>query len=87
MCGLVGIVSLDKVSGKRVGVASEGLKHRGPDGDGYVLFNASAGLVCRHNEPVPEAEIEACAIFAHRRLAILDTSEAPLSPCAKTALR
>jgi asparagine synthase (glutamine-hydrolysing) len=68
MCGIAGIISPDpdRVSPGRLKAMGDALAHRGPDGEGRYL----------HQEGPFHAG------FAHRRLAILDTSPAAAQPFA-----
>lgn len=64
MCGIAGIISLNKslVQQQRLQSMADALKHRGPDGEGFWI-----------NE-------EQTVGFAHRRLAIIDLTDAAAQP-------
>ena len=99
MCGIAGIVSKNKsVSLKdSVYAMSQSIKHRGPDGEGFVFISNERSLpVFSNDTPLvntqsnqhsynPKSSINAIGedyyiAFAHRRLSIIDLSEAGHQP-------
>jgi asparagine synthase (glutamine-hydrolysing) len=92
MCGISGIISKNNVSFSLVQKMNDVIRHRGPDGEGYVGFSDKAystaggkdtgSLVWQHQSDYqPEANAadetkDFNVVFGHRRLSILD-----LSPC------
>ncbi len=87
MCGIAGIYHLDGrgVDPHCIVAAANLMRHRGPDGDGYVLLNTASGASSLRNgddtptniqhplvtEPAP---FTPDLVLAHRRLAIIDLS-------------
>ena len=87
MCGIAGIYRLDggAVDVNYMVEATHLMRHRGPDGEGYLLLNTSSGAHSLRNgsdtpsnishpmvtEPVP---FSPDLVLAHRRLAIIDLS-------------
>jgi asparagine synthase (glutamine-hydrolysing) len=89
MCGLTGFVSKNGISGTCLLSMNNSIRHRGPDDEGYVLFDIKNPLssfeFIGHDSPVELNyinNIEYANIasnnfnigFAHRRLSILDLS-------------
>lgn len=73
MCGIVGFVSQRPLMGAaKLKEMREQLLHRGPDGCGLRIWNAS-GKTCVDNEPGVMG-------LAHRRLSIIDLSDAGAQP-------
>lgn len=62
---------------RRVEAFSEALRHRGPDDLGFAALT-TAGI--RHTRRWPPGATEAQAVLVHRRLSILDPSEAGHQP-------
>lgn len=95
MCGISGLIALN---GSRVALTdlqamNDRLRHRGPDGAGFMLACEGAGgfshAFVAHTTEWPAADPVQVAL-AHRRLAILDLSERgrqPMSaPCGRVWL-
>lgn len=99
MCGIAGIVSKtgNKDLKDRVYRMSQAIRHRGPDGEGFMLFaKGTATPVFSDETPkgvryntslnyLPQLAISDAAplpeiAFAHRRLSIIDLSEAGHQP-------
>lgn len=78
MCGIAGIVGeiASGGAGRLAGALLRRLEHRGPDDHGWLAL-AGAGL--RQGRGVPDAA-GANVVLLHRRLSILDTSEAGWQP-------
>lgn len=92
MCGIVGIVSLN---GAEVDLSvlqrmNDLQKHRGPDGEGFVLVsNNSQGhqhTLVRRTEAA-DSKMMVGVGLGHRRLAILDLSERGLQPMSSNDKR
>ncbi|MEG3436208.1 asparagine synthase (glutamine-hydrolyzing) [Pannus brasiliensis CCIBt3594] len=79
MCGIAGIIHFDRrlVSPRLLETLSQTLSHRGPDDLGFLLYSPDAPLtVSRDPDRLPTGHIG----LIHRRLAILDLSEAGWQP-------
>lgn len=87
MCGIVGAYHLRKggIDPRLVLRSAHLMRHRGPDGEGYLLLNTDTGAHSLRNGPDTPANIHHPAVEAtweltpdlvlgHRRLAILDLS-------------
>lgn len=87
MCGIVGALHLDhgSIDPHTVQRAAHVLRHRGPDGEGYLLMHTASGRHSLRNGPdtppgISYPPLDAPAdfapdlVFGHRRLAILDLS-------------
>jgi asparagine synthase (glutamine-hydrolysing) len=77
MCGIAGIVSPDPGRLARIGEMTRVQAHRGPDGVGYLLLGQQARLT---HDRVPDPKPGDFLALGHRRLAIVDTTEAGLQP-------
>jgi asparagine synthase (glutamine-hydrolysing) len=83
MCGIAGIIAPNGFDHRHLRVLSDALVHRGPDGFGYLLASASGDMRIRHNAHLAADELRPATLgFAHRRLSILDLSDASLQPMA-----
>ena len=81
MCGIAGIVTDGSVADidRRLVEMSRRLAHRGPDDLGYLQYDGTAAPVCgRDVLALPNCRVA----LLHRRLAILDLSEAAWQPMA-----
>jgi asparagine synthase (glutamine-hydrolysing) len=86
MCGIAGIIAPDGFDHRHLRVLSEALEHRGPNGFGYLLGTPTGDVRVRHNAHFAADERTGAAVgFAHRRLSILDLSDASLQPMADEA--
>lgn len=87
MCGIAGVYRLDggAVEVEAVLAAAARMRHRGPDGDGFLLLNTASGAHSLRNGPDAPAHIQhppatdpapftPDLVLAHRRLAIIDLS-------------
>ncbi len=95
MCGLFGILNLgqDCVNLVQAGRALDLIRHRGPDDEGWLLFNTRSGIhqACAGPDTLPGlglpplAQADGAAFdlcLGHRRLSILDVGEAGHQPMA-----
>lgn len=98
MCGIAGIVQKNKNSFNlkdTIFKASQSIKHRGPDGEGFLLVGENIvpcsskdtpslkpGLNYIPQKNISEANGDFHLAFAHRRLSILDLSETGHQPMA-----
>jgi asparagine synthase (glutamine-hydrolysing) len=99
MCGISGIFGIKgkrKNFAKDIFLLSQRIKHRGPDGEGMVFFQAGKAkpvfspdtpISCRNNElpyspgePYEANQEDFIGGFAHRRLSILDLSKSGHQP-------
>src|SRR6266545_3496200 len=83
MCGIFGIISDSKVKKDPLIAVSNILRHRGPDDEGYLLFDKNKNdlKIAVGNDTVKGIEavhIKDCdnftSAFLHRRLSIIDLS-------------
>src|SRR5258708_34155783 len=87
MCGILGLYQFNEnpIDKEIVHRATYTVKHRGPDGEGYLLLNTASGQFSLRNGPDPPADIHNAPLeaptdfvpnlaLAHRRLAIIDLS-------------
>jgi asparagine synthase (glutamine-hydrolysing) len=79
MCGIAGIIRFPRSSQARglVRKLSRELQHRGPDDEGYLVFNGGAPAMSRE---APETVAEGATVLIHRRLRILDLTDAGRQP-------
>ncbi|MBG53924.1 MAG: asparagine synthase (glutamine-hydrolyzing) [Parvibaculaceae bacterium] len=79
MCGIAGILASQPASLSMIGPMTRAQAHRGPDGEGFAFIgpdgHAHISTQADHAHPSQIA-------LGHRRLAILDTSDAGLQPMA-----
>lgn len=83
MCGIFGVISDSKLDSGQLLKVSNVIKHRGPDDEGYLLFNSNNNDIklARGNDTIHEIDavyIKDCenftSAFLHRRLSIIDLS-------------
>lgn len=89
MCGIFGIVSDNNIDIKKLTRVSKVLRHRGPDDEGYLLFNKGTDDYAIAKGADSISSINAKSIlscsgynsaFLHRRLSIIDLSPAGHQP-------
>ncbi len=80
MCGIAGLVlrNAAELDASMLHALSEPMKHRGPDDHGWCVLTAG-GVRCGRSLEQP---LKSPVILVHRRLAILDLSEAGWQPMA-----
>jgi asparagine synthase (glutamine-hydrolysing) len=83
MCGIFGVISDKKIDTGKLLKVSDVIKHRGPDDEGYIIFNRNDNSIktAKGNDTVPGIDvvhIRDCdsftSAFLHRRLSIIDLS-------------
>lgn len=79
MCGIAGILSSPPASLHAIEAMTRVQAHRGPDGEGFAFVAADGALELSSGI---NGLTESRLALGHRRLAILDTSEAGLQPMA-----
>lgn len=93
MCGITGIFSLDgNIDPLKLQKMTAIVKHRGPDDEGFYLFNDKSEINCHGDDSVKEIkhkypkhisdikDFNAILAFGHRRLSIIDISPAGHQP-------
>jgi asparagine synthase (glutamine-hydrolysing) len=79
MCGILGIVDFSRrpIDPHQVVEMTDSLRHRGPDGYGYVHLDTRAGKAAFWQDTPPSgSDLEAATVaFGHRRLSILDLED------------
>lgn len=86
MCGIAGIISLKAIKKDCLTAMSSALKHRGPDGYGYMLYSKNKGVCIGLNQELPNLSQDLHTVgFAHRRLSIIDLTSASLQPMTDTS--
>lgn len=90
MCGIVGIVDRHGESPKLIQAMTNTLIHRGPDDEGYLVFNTES-RVLKHligdHSKVPGEHVSSITnkfqvLLGHRRLSIIDVSPSGHQPMA-----
>ncbi len=96
MCGIAGIINPDRSlqTGVLIHRMNQTMRHRGPDDEGYLLFNNKELTIAKGDDSKPflsgskaHIHIKECTshhtlAFGHRRLSIIDTSAAGHQPMA-----
>lgn len=79
MCGIAAIVFGKPASSENLTAMANAMEHRGPDGFGYLVYEAGKKPQIKHNHENPP--VRNCQVgLAHRRLSILDLSDEGLQP-------
>jgi len=77
MCGISGIISKNEIRASVIKKMNDEISHRGPDDEGFLLIN------CDLDVDLPKyssAEGQVKLAFGHRRLSIIDLSDAGHQP-------
>ncbi|HEY3418638.1 MAG TPA: asparagine synthase (glutamine-hydrolyzing) [Armatimonadota bacterium] len=85
MCGIAGICSIHGIDPATLQRMSAALRHRGPDGFGYLLASPAENPRLYLNQEPPGEDGPVTLGLAHRRLAIIDLSAASLQPMCDEA--
>lgn len=84
MCGICGVFSYAKTGGfgaDDIVRMSDTMRHRGPDGSGWLLYDAGARrAVTQRDAPSAANGVNPRVGFGHRRLSIIDLSAAGTQP-------
>ncbi len=81
MCGIAGILSREGIDQKDLEAMSFSLRHRGPDGYGFMVYSLQRGMQLALNRELGRHDARGNILgFAHRRLSILDLSVANIQP-------
>ncbi len=86
MCGIFGLWNFESARGEHLHEASHLLRHRGPDDEGILIFNHQgasrfSGSDTKAGDHPKLPPDEPCAnVLLHRRLAIIDLSDAGHQP-------
>jgi asparagine synthase (glutamine-hydrolysing) len=92
MCGIAGIVDFagTAINPARLVAMAASLAHRGPDGEGFVLFppaDEAAKLDILQQHDILRRGAPATAGFSHRRLAIIDLTASGAQPMSDASGR
>ena len=84
MCGIAGYLDAREPAHEaRVRAMTDRIAHRGPDASGFALIDTRGGRVWTGDGAKPDARAAAFDLaFGHRRLSILDLSDAGRQPMA-----
>jgi asparagine synthase (glutamine-hydrolysing) len=72
MCGIGGIVSANQIEARALAGMAQSVRHRGPDGEGYVFFGGS-NVVCLGGADTQRSVFELPA--AHRPIGLIDSQQ------------
>ena len=88
MCGLAGIVDMRGIEVGALPAMADALAHRGPDGEGYALASVDGPVVEVPRDRLAARAGERVSVgLAHRRLTIIDLSDASDQPMIDPAAR
>lgn len=82
MCGIAGIVSERPIKVSVIKAMTDSIRHRGPDGEGYLMAGKSIVDVDPPGFQSFRWDCRVNIAFGHRRLAIQDLSAAGIQPMA-----
>jgi asparagine synthase (glutamine-hydrolysing) len=85
VCGIAGIVASAGVDGAELERMSRAIEHRGPDGSGYLMHVPGEPVAV--GSSASSSRGRALVGFAHRRLSIIDLSDASSQPMVDEAGR
>ncbi|MBI4835411.1 MAG: asparagine synthase (glutamine-hydrolyzing) [Planctomycetes bacterium] len=83
MCGIAGIVSLNNkpVDAEALGRMTDIVRHRGPDGEGFLLFGSSGNRIIDKSSDLSVYKNTSWSVgLGHRRLSIIDLTDAGCQP-------
>lgn len=80
MCGLSGIISADSIGLLNLKAMTDVITHRGPDGQGYSVIGQHDNSIKLENFSSFEIKNHFNLGLAHRRLAIIDTTQNGIQP-------
>ena len=81
MCGIAGALSASGIDPAVLPLMGDSISHRGPDGEGYLLHTPQSGArVLRSRDGMDGLNGPVTAGFAHRRLTIIDLTDASDQP-------
>ncbi len=90
MCGIAGFFFVDPISSQEateaIGRCLRSLHHRGPDGQGWVLFT-DAGPIDSHSEVAVPRDCKVFGAMIHTRLKIIDLTERAQQPMGASSNR
>jgi asparagine synthase (glutamine-hydrolysing) len=80
MCGIAGAISSSGIDPAVLPAMGDAIRHRGPDGEGYLLHSAQEGPRIARSVENGNRRAPVTVGFAHRRLTIIDLTEASDQP-------
>jgi asparagine synthase (glutamine-hydrolysing) len=84
MCGIAGFFDArQRATASQIRGMTDRLVHRGPNAEGFLLVNTRNATSWRGDGPQPDASFDLA--LGHRRLSILDLSDAGIQPMASAS--